>query len=217
MADNQTYDIEDDDGHAAAQGAAKPAAAPSQPASQDEGDDDHLPPPLSRETNPKPWLVAAACAAAVLLIAWLAGARPLATVEASHDGVAVIAELGFGARLIGFARTLVFLPLATLSLLFGALSLAFVRQRPIGDGVGLVARCAAIAAIGMLAWLAPVEIRFLKNSINLLGPPLIAGMLAIPVFRLDVRDAGLMTGFSVLGIGILTLFANVIVWAVIAN
>ena len=69
----------------------------------------------------------------------------------------------------------------------------------------------------MLAWLAPVEIRFLKNSINLLGPPLIAGILTIPVFRLDVRDAGLMTGFSVLGIGVLTLFANVIVWAVVAN
>lgn len=226
MADNQTYDIEDDgDDDATQQGAAKPAAAASKPAStqpvvadgEGDGDDDHLPPPLSSETNPKPWLVAAACAAAVLLIAWLAGARPLATVEASADGVAVIGELTFGARLIGFARTLVFLPLATLSLLFGALSLAFVRQRPIGDGIGLVARCAAIAAIGMLAWLAPVEIRFLKNSINLLGPPLISGILTIPVFRLDVRDAGLMTGFSVLGIGVLTLFANVIVWAVVAN
>ena len=123
MADNQTYDIEDDgDDDATQQGAAKPAAAASKPAStqpveadgEGDGDDDHLPPPLSTETNPKPWLVAAACAAAVLLIAWLAGARPLATVEASADGVAVIGELGFGARLIGFARTLVFLPLATL-------------------------------------------------------------------------------------------------------
>lgn len=219
MADNQTYDIaDDDDGDArssatsAAQPAAtKPAASPS---AEEDGDDDHLPPALSPETNPKPWLIAAACAAAVLLIAWLAGARALAPVQPSADGVAVVGELAFGARLIGFARTLVFLPLATLSLVFGALCLAFIRQRPIGDGIGLLARCAAIAAIGMLAWLAPIEIRFLKNSINLLGPPLIAGILTIPVFRLDVRDAGLMTGFSVLGIGVLTLFANVIVWAV---
>lgn len=223
MADNQTYDIadDDDDTPARAPSAAQPAAAKPAPAStaesDDGGDDDHLPPPLSSETNPKLWLIAAACAAAVLLIAWLAGARPLAPVEPSADGVAVIGELTFGARLIGFARTLVFLPLATLSLVFGALCMAFIRQRPIGDGIGLFARCAAIAAIGMLAWLAPVEIRFLKNSINLLGPPLIAGILTIPVFRLDVRDAGLMTGFSVLGIGVLTLFANVIVWAVVAN
>lgn len=224
MADNQTYDIADeDDGEepSSAPGAVKPAAAKPAPSSgggnEGEGDEDHLPPPLSSETNPKPWMVAAICAAAVLLIAWLAGARPLAPVEPSADGVAVIGELTFGARLIGFARTLVFLPLATLSLVFGALCLAFIRQRPIGDGIGLFARCAAIAAIGMMAWLAPVEVRFLKNSINLLGPPLIAGVLTIPVFRLDVRDAGLMTGFSVLGIGVLTLFANVIVWAVVAN
>lgn len=223
MADNQTYDIadDDDDTPARAPSAAQPAAAKPAPSSsggnEGEGDEDHLPPPLSSETNPKPWMVAAICAAAVLLIAWLAGARPLAPVEPSADGVAVIGELTFGARLIGFARTLVFLPLATLSLVFGALCLAFIRQRPIGDGIGLFARCAAIAAIGMMAWLAPVEVRFLKNSINLLGPPLIAGVLTIPVFRLDVRDAGLMTGFSVLGIGVLTLFANVIVWAVVAN
>lgn len=224
MADNQTYDIADeDDGEepSSAPGAVKPAAAKPAPSSsggnEGEGDEDHLPPPLSSETNPKPWMVAAICAAAVLLIAWLAGARPLAPVEPSADGVAVIGELTFGARLMGFARTLVFLPLATLSLVFGALCLAFIRQRPIGDGIGLFARCAAIAAIGMMAWLAPVEVRFLKNSINLLGPPLIAGVLTIPVFRLDVRDAGLMTGFSVLGIGVLTLFANVIVWAVVAN
>lgn len=223
MADNQTYDIadDDDDTPARAPSAAQPAAAKPAPSSsggnEGEGDEDHLPPPLSSETNPKPWMVAAICAAAVLLIAWLAGARPLAPVEPSADGVAVIGELTFGARLMGFARTLVFLPLATLSLVFGALCLAFIRQRPIGDGIGLFARCAAIAAIGMMAWLAPVEVRFLKNSINLLGPPLIAGVLTIPVFRLDVRDAGLMTGFSVLGIGVLTLFANVIVWAVVAN
>jgi hypothetical protein len=224
MTDNQTYDIADeDDGEkpSSAPGAVKPAAAKPAPSSsnedENEGDEDHLPPPLSSETNPKPWMVAAICAAAVLLIAWLAGARPLAPVEPSADGVAVIGELTFGARLIGFARTLVFLPLATLSLVFGALCMAFIRQRPIGDGIGLFARCAAIAAIGMMAWLAPVEVRFLKNSINLLGPPLIAGILTIPVFRLDVRDAGLMTGFSVLGIGVLTLFANVIVWAVVAN
>lgn len=221
MTDNQTYDIADDDdgAPASAPGAAQPAAAKPAPSpSAEEGDDDdHLPPPLSSETNPRPWLVAAACAAAVLLIAWLAGARPLAPVEPSADGVAVVGDLAFGARLTGFARTLVFLPLATLSLVFGALCMAFIRQRPIGDAIGLLARCAAIAAIGMLAWLAPIEIRFLKNSINLLGPPLIAGILTIPVFRLDVRDAGLMTGFSVLGIGVLTLFANVIVWAVVAN
>ena len=223
MADNQTYDIadddDDDDTPARAPSAAQPAAATPAPAAIAEGDDDddHLPPPLSSETNPRLWLIAAACAAAVLLIAWLAGARPLAPVEPTADGVAVIGELTFGARLIGFARTLVFLPLATLSLVFGALCMAFIRQRPIGDGIGLFARCAAIAAIGMLAWLAPVEIRFLKNSINLLGPPLVAGILTMPVFRLDIRDAGLMTGFSVLGIGVLTLFANVIVWAVVAN
>lgn len=222
MADNETYDIADDDESATpqptrARPAPKPDAAQRDSAEVDaDGDDedDLLPPPLSRETNPKPWFVAAACAAGVLLIAWLAGARPLAPIDIGGDGESVVRELTLGPRLIGFARTLVFLPLATLAVTFGVLALAFVRQRPIGDGLGLLARCAAIAAIGMLAWLAPVEIRVLKNSINFLGPPLIAATLSMPLFRIDPRDAGLVAGFSVLGLGILALFANVVVWAI---
>lgn len=223
MPDNDPYDIADDDERHGTQPAHARPAAPKAAEPQrggvdadddDDEDDDLLPPPLSRETNPKPWFVAAACAAGVLLIAWLAGARPLAPIDLGGDGESVVRELTFGARLIGFARTLVFLPLATLAVTFGVLALAFVRQRPIGDGLGLLARCAAIAAIGMLAWLAPVEIRVLKNSINFLGPPLIAAALSMPLFRINPRDAGLVAGFSVLGLGILALFANVVVWAI---
>lgn len=183
---------------------------------EDDGDDDDdlLPPPLSRDGHVKIWFVVAGVAAAVLCISWLAGARALAPIEATSDGSALVRELGFGQRLAGLARTLVFLPLATIAITFGVLSLAFVRQRPLGDVPMLLARCAAIAAIGMLAWLVPTEIRFLKQSLNVLGPPLLAGGLTMPMFRLGPRDAALATGFSVLGLLLLTLFALVIVWAV---
>lgn len=224
MANDQTYDIDDDDDEPkpAAPIARRPAkAAPDAGVAgaggggdhDDDDDDDLLPPPLSPETNVRVWLVVAGVATAFLAVSWLAGARALAPIEATADG-SVVRELGFGARLVGLARTLVFLPLSTLAIGFGVLSLAFVRQRPIGDGIALLARCAAIAAIGMLAWLVPVEVRFLKQMVNVMGPPLTAGALAMPVFKLDVRDAGLVVGFTVLGVTLLTLFALVIVWAV---
>ena len=188
--------------------------------SGDGGSDDesaHLPPVISAETNATPWWVIAGATTAVLCVAWIAGASALAPIETTGDapgaGAAAV-QLGIGARFAGVARTLVFLPLASLALVFGVLALAFVRQRPLGDVPMLLARCAAIAAIGMLAWLVPTEIRFLKQSLNVLGPPLLAGGLTMPMFRLGPRDAALATGFSVLGLLLLTLFALVIVWAV---
>lgn len=207
MAEIDTYDIEDDDDDA------QPVSAPAQPptatvtgGAESDALEDELPPPISAEGDPKPWLVTAAVCTALLAVSWLAGVQALAPIDGS--------EFGFGTRTAGFARTLVFLPLATLALGFGILSLAFIRQRPIGDATAMLAKCAAIASIGMLAWLAPVDMRVLKNTIHVIGPPLIAGALTIPVFRLHPRDAGLVAGFTVLGLVLLTLFALVIVWAV---
>ena len=236
MADQGTYDIDDDDDTVAGAPAQQPGPIARRTAAQaqatrdaggggrggdggdndqsDDDDDELLPPPLSRDGNVKVWFVVAGLAGAVLCVSWLAGARALSPIEATSDGSALVRELGFGQRLAGLARTLVFLPLATIAITFGVLSLAFVRQRPLGDVPMLLARCAAIAAIGMLAWLVPTEIRFLKQTLNVLGPPLAAGALTIPMFRLNPRDAALATGFSVLGLLMLTLFALVIVWAV---
>lgn len=177
-------------------------------------EDDFLPPPISPEADPKIWFVIAGVCTAMLAISWLAGARQLSPIEYSSDGATLISELSFGQRIAGLARTLVFLPLSTLAIAFGMLALAFVRQRPIGDVVALFARCAAIASIGMLVWLAPIEIRFIKQAINLLGPPLVTGALTIPIFKLSLRDATLTTGYAIMGIVLLTLFALVIVWAV---
>ena len=181
---------------------------------QENEEDDFLPPPISPEADPKIWFVIGGVCTAMLAISWLAGARQLSPIEYSSDGATLISELHFGQRIAGLARTLVFLPLSTLAIAFGMLALAFVRQRPIGDVVALFARCAAIASIGMLVWLAPIEIRFIKQAINLLGPPLVTGALTIPIFKLSLRDATLTTGYAIMGIVLLTLFALVIVWAV---
>ena len=181
---------------------------------QADQEDDFLPPPISSDADPKIWFVIAGVCTAMLAISWLAGARQLSPIEYSSDGATLISELHFGQRIAGLARTLVFLPLSTLAIAFGMLALAFVRQRPIGDVVALFARCAAIASIGMLVWLAPIEIRFIKQAINLLGPPLVTGALTIPIFKLSLRDATLTTGYAIMGIVLLTLFALVIVWAV---
>ena len=186
-----------------------------------EDDDEHelhdesdaLPPTISSPSSPRTWLVIAGVCTALLAISWLAGARQLAPIEAASDGSVLVQELSFGQRLNGLGRSLVFLPLATLGLAFGMFSFAFVRQRPIGDAVALLARCAAVASITMLVWLAPIEVRFLKQSINLLGPPIVAGLVLIPTFRLSPRDAALATGFAILGLVLLTLFALVVVWA----
>ena len=231
MTDQGAYDIEDDDDDGDAPKPAAPAPArrvPAPPAKaarassapavdsgdEDDDGDDSLPPPIARETDPKLWWIVAGASIALLLVSYLAGARALAPIEIASDGSTVIRELGFGSRLAGFARVVVFAPLAGLSVLFGVACVAFLEQRPFGHAPSLVARCAAIAAIGMLTWLAPVEIRFLKNSINALGPPLVAGLLSMPLFRLAPREAGLVTAFSVIGLLLLTLFAHVIVWAV---
>lgn len=180
----------------------------------DNDDDSLLPPPISRAADPKLWLIVAGACTLVLAVSWLAGVKALAPMQEGRDGGVVFADMGFAQRLAGLARTLVFLPLASCAIVFGTLAMAFLNQRPLGDIPALFARCAAIASIGMLVWLAPVEIRFLKQTINVLGPPLVAGILAMPIFRIKPRDAAMLTGFSVLGLLILTLAASVVVWAV---
>jgi hypothetical protein len=176
--------------------------------------DDLLPPPISAEASPKPWVIAGAAATAILCLAWLAGARQLAPLESAGNDGAIYGELTFGERLSGVARTLVFVPLASLALVFGVAALAFVRQRPIGDAVALLAKCAAVAAIALLVRLVPVEIAFVKHSLDFAGPALVALGLLVPVFRLHVRDAGLAIGFTLMGLVLLALSALVVVWAI---
>jgi hypothetical protein len=180
---------------------------------EESGSEDLLPPPISADSDPKPWFVTAGAATAVLCVAWIAGARALAPLGDAGDGAAVALELGFSARLAGMARALVFLPLATAGLLFGVLSLAFVRQRPIGDVPALIGKCAAITALAMLVRLAPIDTRFVKATLDFVGPAIVAAVLLVPLFRLHPRDAVTATGFALLGLVLLTLFAFVIVWA----
>jgi hypothetical protein len=181
--------------------------------SHDESHDESLPPPISRPSNPKPWLVIAGATTAFLMIAWLAGAPQLVVPEPSSDGSPIIPELGFFERLAGVARTAVYLALATLGGVFGVLCLAFLRQRPVGDVIALFAKVLAIVAIGMLVWLVPSDIRFVKQTLNVLGVPLLAGLCAMPVLRLAPRDAALATAFTMMGMLLLVLVAHTVVWA----
>jgi len=219
--DDGTYAIASDS-HSQPVGGASPrstkplaAGGGADDADTDEDDgDDSLPPPISRPASAKFWLIVAGSVTAFLLVAWLAGAPQLVVPEPTSDGPPVIRELGFFERLAGMARTVVYLGLATLGGVFGLLSLAFVRQRPVGAVDAMFAKVAAIIAIGMLLWLVPSDIRFVKQILNVIGVPVAAGALAIPVFRLTPRDAALGAGFTMLGMLFLVLLANTVVWAV---
>lgn len=204
------------DGTAAAR-ATDEAAGEDEAAAEDEGageDDDELPAPISRESNPRIWTVVAAACIALLVLSWLAGAPQLVIPEPSSGDAVNIPELSFFERLGGIARTLVFLPLATVGAVFGLLTLAFVRQRPVGDVPSLLAKSAALVAMGMLVWLVPSDIRFVKQTLNVLGTPALAGALAIPIFRLTPRDALFATVFTMMGMLLLVLASATVVWAV---
>lgn len=182
---------------------------------EEEGEeDDSLLPPISRPTSPSPWLVLCGVALALLVVSWLAGAPQLVLPESSPDGVAIIRELSFFERFEGIARTVVVLPLATLGGVFGCLVLAFVRQRPVGDVPALFAKVAAIAALSMLLWLVPSDIRFVKQCLHVIGVPMVGGALAIPIFRLAPRDAFLAATYTLLGMLLLVFLAATVMWAV---
>ena len=156
-----------------------------------------------------PWLVVAGVAFMLLVISWLAGAPQLSLPE--PDGG--FPELEIGQRLGGLARTVIFLPLATAAALLGVGVLAFVRQRPLGDTVALAAKCAAIVYLAALVWLVPVEIRFVKQALHVVGFPAVAGLLAVPVLRIHPRDAALATGATLVAMSLLVIGAHVVVWA----
>lgn len=216
------YRIADD----AAPTAARPAVAPKPDLSDSEDRDssgsaadesdatdedgtDSLAPPISRQANPHPWLVVAGVCAALLALSWLAGAPQLALPDAGGH----TAELRFGERLNGLARMIVFIPLATLAAVFGLGALAFVRQRPIGAVAPLFAKALAIVCMAALIWLVPTDMRMLKQALNMVGLPLVATALAVPLFRLHPRDAAFATAYALLGILLLIGTAWVIVWA----
>lgn len=181
------------------------------PAADDGGDD--LPPPISAEANPKPWLVTGGAALGFVLLAWLAGVDSLALPVPAETGT-YVPELELGDRIGGFIRTLVFFPLATLAAVFGMLALAFIDQRPVGDVAALFAKCGAIVALALVLWLVPIDIRIVKQIVNTLGVPAVAGAIAIPVFRLSPRDAAVATGLGLLGMALLVLGSLTVVWAV---
>lgn len=171
-----------------------------------------LAPPISREANPQLWLVVAGVCLALIAISFLAGAPQLSLPVPTEEGTRV-PELGFLERVVGIARTVVYMPLATLAAVFGILCLAFVRQRPVGDVAAMFAKCAAIVGVGMLVWLVPSDIRIVKQLLNVLGAPILAGAMSVPLFRLSPRDAAVATMCSVVGMMLLVLTAMVVVWA----
>ena len=175
--------------------------------SRDDGSS--LPPPIVRAGTPLPWLVIAGVCTALILISWLAGVPQLTLPNAEG----VTSELAFAERIDGLARTVIFLPLATLAAAFGLVALAFLHQRPIGDPATLFAKSLAIVCMAALLWLIPTEIRFVKQMLNVLGVPLAAALIAVPVLRLHPRDALLAAGFALLGLALLVFGAWVVVWS----
>ena len=178
-------------------------------ADEEDESGDSIAPAISRPAAPMPWLVVAGVAFMLLVISWLAGAPQLSLPE--PDGG--FPELEIGQRLGGLARTVVFLPLAAAAALLGVGVLAFVRQRPLGDIGALAAKCAGIVSLAALVWLVPIEIRFVKQALHVVGLPVIAGLLAVPILRIHPRDAALATGAALVAMSLLVIGAHVIVWA----
>lgn len=159
------------------------------------------------------WWTVAAVPFALLALSWLAGAPQLAIPVPTADGGSTVPALAPADRLEGLARMLVLAPVAATATVLGVAGVAFVRRRPIGDLPTLLAKCAAVVALALVLWLVPSEVRMVKQAINLLGVPLAAAFLAIPVLRLAPRDAGLFLVVAATALAALVLGAWAVVWA----
>jgi hypothetical protein len=180
---------------------------------EDALDEDAEPTPLVAEGPVGAWLVLAAVPFALLCLSWLAGAPQLAIPVPTADGGSVVPELAPGERLEGLARMLVVGPVAVGATALGAMGVAFVRRRPLGHPPTLVAKCAAVVALALLLGLVPSDERMVKQALNLLGVPIAAGLLAVPVLRLSIRDAGVFLLVSSTALAGLVLGAWAVVWA----
>lgn len=159
------------------------------------------------------WWTVAAVPFALLALSWLAGAPQLALPVSTVDGGSAVPTLAPAERLEGLARMLVLAPVAATATVLGVAGVAFVRRRPIGDLPTLLAKCAAVVALALVLWLVPSEVRMVKQAINLLGVPLAAAILAVPVLRLAPRDAGLFLVVAATALATLVLGAWAVVWA----
>jgi hypothetical protein len=159
------------------------------------------------------WWTVAAIPFALLVLSWLAGAPQLALPIPTVDGGSTVPALAPAERLEGLARMLVLAPIAAAATALGVAGVAFARRRPIGDLPTLAAKCAAVVALALTLWLVPSEVRMVKQAINLLGVPLAAAVLAVPVLRLAPRDAGLFLLVASTALAALVLGAWAVVWA----
>jgi hypothetical protein len=159
------------------------------------------------------WWTIAAIPFALLVLSWLAGAPQLALPIPTAEGGSTVPALAPAERLEGLARMLILAPVAAWATSLGVAGVAFARRRPIGDLPTLAAKCAAVVALSLTLWLVPSEVRMVKQAINLLGVPLAAAVLAVPVLRLAPRDAGLLLVVASTALAALVLGAWAIVWA----
>lgn len=159
------------------------------------------------------WWMVAAIPFALLVLSWLAGAPQLALPVSTADGGSTVPALAPGERLEGLARMLVLAPVAAAATVIGVAGVAFARRRALGDLPTLLAKCAAVVALALVLRLVPSEVRMVKQAINLLGVPLAAAVLAIPVLRLAPRDAGLFLLIATTALATLVLGAWAVVWA----
>ncbi len=173
--------------------------------------DESLTTPISPASSAQAWCIAALGVLAVILLAWFAGAQGLLVPSGAETPDAL--ELSILERLAGAVRTVTFAVLATAGFAFGIFCLAFTQQRPLGDVLSLLAKCAFIAAVGMLAWLIPCDIRILKLALNNLGPLATGALLYAVLFRLPPKDALLAVAYAVLGMTLLVLFSASVVWS----
>lgn len=165
-------------------------------------------PPLVRSTRPE-WPIALASAAMVLFGASaLAGARGLFPVAAA-EGV----DPDFAARALLLLRGAVLILLGGGCLVAGAYFFSLVESRRLGDLRVLLCRCVAIAAIALLGQLIPVEVRFVKQLLDVAVPLALAWALIMPFFRLSPREAGVLLGGGLVAMVVLAFGSAVVGFA----
>jgi hypothetical protein len=116
-------------------------------------------------------------------------------------------------RTLLVVRGLLMIPLSAGCLVAGAYLFHLVDRRPLGDLRTLSARMLMIASLAVLVRMVPIPIAFLKQSFDVLAPVALGWLLLVPLFRLALRDAGLVVGAAILVLVVLGFGSTIVGFA----
>lgn len=200
-ATGEGYELEAPERPASPRPAPQPAPKPAPPTPHVEPR-----PPLARTGRFDLPLLGAGVAAAVFVVACLAG---LASLFPQFGG----AETDVWVRANTAIRGVLLIGIGTACLATGLLVLVFLDGRPTGDVRVVATRCAMIAAVAIVARAVPMPFEFLKATWDVAGPLAIAFLLLMGLFRLPARDATTALGASLIVLVLLSIASLLVSFA----